>query len=152
MDRKLQSILLLRDGRFASVGTSDFQSTIDSQPNLQACHCIVANSLLDLVARGQDSASRRILRTSLPELNTKQCRRVSDCSIARKAGFSASLRSVRAPRVADRSQKESLLGRFVLAEWAAGCLAACSRIMNTWLIRCGGKMSMPVRDPSLDIL
>jgi len=65
-ERLLQIILLLKDGRFALLASSDEQGTIDPEANCDVSCCVVADSLLALVAFGQDSSSRRVLKTRLP--------------------------------------------------------------------------------------
>lgn len=66
MNRKLQTILLLRDGRFALLGSCEDKGSIDSHARGYATRCLVADSLANLVTHAQDDFSRRLLRTQLP--------------------------------------------------------------------------------------
>eukprot|EP00438_Fugacium_kawagutii_P028708 Skav229182 [mRNA] locus=scaffold1004:244201:248782:- [translate_table: standard] len=65
--RQLQAILLLRDGRFLLIRTSEMQSTVDTQANAQVYRCFVADSLWSIVMFAQDPKSREVLRTRVPE-------------------------------------------------------------------------------------
>lgn len=66
MTRKLQTILMLRDGRFALLGSSENQNSMDSHACGCTTRCLVADSLASLVALAQDDYSRRLLQTELP--------------------------------------------------------------------------------------
>lgn len=65
--RQLQGILLLRDGRFLLIRTSEMQSTIDTQANAHVYRCFVADSLWSIVMFAQDPKSREVLRTQVPD-------------------------------------------------------------------------------------
>lgn len=65
--RQLQAILLLRDGRFLLIRTSEMQSTVDTQANAQVYRCFVADSLWSIVMFAQDPKSREVLQTRVPE-------------------------------------------------------------------------------------
>lgn len=63
--RQLQAILLLRDGRFLLVGSTEMQGTINSQASVQVLRCFVSDSLNSLVTLAQDPRSRELLGTSV---------------------------------------------------------------------------------------
>jgi len=67
LDRSLQAILLLRDGRFALVGACEHVGTSLLDSACQAGQCLVAKSLLALVNLGQDPTSRMLLGTTAPK-------------------------------------------------------------------------------------
>eukprot|EP00913_Durusdinium_trenchii_P026716 g25063.t1 len=102
---KLQAILLLRDGRFLLIGTSEDQASIQSQVTVRACRVFVADSLGALVAYAQDDRSREILRTQLP----------GSSSLSATADFS--LRRVKMPRVTVDRWSEFSRFQDIFGDW-----------------------------------
>lgn len=103
--RQLQAILLLRDGRFLLIGTSEDQASIQSQVTVRACRVFVADSLGALVAYAQDDRSREILRTQLP----------GSSSLSATADFS--LRRVKMPRVTVDRWSEFSRFQDIFGDW-----------------------------------
>ncbi|CAE7213506.1 unnamed protein product, partial [Symbiodinium microadriaticum] len=104
--RKLQAILLLRDGRYLLVGTSEMQGTIDSQASGLACRCFVADSLASIVLFAQDDISRQILRVRTPESpDPKRQQRANDSSSR-----------LQLPRVEGDVGQEEVFGKFPKAD------------------------------------
>lgn len=99
--RQLQAILLLRDGRFLLIRTSEMQSTVDTQANAQVYRCFVADSLWSIVMFAQDPKSREVLRTRVPARFT-----VNHLSQPKKNPLDERVAHVKLPRVEPSSDVE----------------------------------------------
>ncbi|CAE7835071.1 unnamed protein product [Symbiodinium sp. CCMP2592] len=120
--RKLQAILLLRDGRYLLVGTSEMQGTIDSQAAGLACRCFVADSLAFIVLFAQDDISRQILRVRTPESpdSKRQLQRLNDSSSR-----------LQMPRVEGDVGQEEVFGKFPKADEVLQSLTRPPLFSNT---------------------
>lgn len=114
-DRKLQAIFLLRDGRFVLVGTSELRGSLDVRTECQVCSCIVAGSLLELVAFGQDDYSRDVLKTRLPGQQSPDLIEVVN-SVHPQHSWSKAMRHIFIPELETCNEQRKLLGVFLTAE------------------------------------
>eukprot|EP00439_Symbiodinium_sp_Y106_P014390 s2627_g2.t1 len=120
--RKLQAVLLLRDGRYLLVGTSEMQGTIDSQAAGLACRCFVADSLASIVLFAQDDISRQILRVRTPESpdSKRKLQRLNDSSSR-----------LQMPRVEGDVGQEEVFGKFPKADEVLQSLTRPPLFSNT---------------------
>lgn len=132
--RQLQAILLLRDGRFLLIRTSEMQSTVDSHANAHVHRCFVADSLSNIVMFAQDPRSREVLRTKVPvsKASSHLAQEVAVDEIVTQAS------TVKLPRInnsydlelIENPEFEHIFGSFLSADGGEGSLFSSAELVQ----------------------